>query len=110
MRKLVVLGLIAVAVTAVVASPVATGAKRATTNVKVKNNFFKPKAVTINKGDKVKWVWRSNGRKHNVKGPGFFSGNRSSGSYARKFNRAGTFNIVCTLHLPNMKMTVKVRK
>jgi plastocyanin len=112
MRKLLVLGLIAAAVAAIVVAPAATGAKRAPTVVQVKNNFFKPKFVTIDKGGKVKWVWRSGGtRKHNVKGPGFNSGIRKTGSYIRTFNNAGTFSVVCTLHLEdNTRMTVKVRK
>jgi plastocyanin len=47
----------------------------------------------------VTWVWNSGGVEHDVTfqtGPS--SGNRSSGSFPRTFQTAGTFAYVCTIH------------
>lgn len=80
--------------------------KRAT--VTLKNIAFKPKVVTIARGGTVTWVWRDGNIPHNVKGPGFKSKTQSKGTYRHTFKRKGTFTVVCTLHLPGMKMKVKV--
>ena len=67
------------------------------------------KTVKISKGSTVKWVW-SDGQPHNVKGPGFKSSTSSSKghTYTHKFNKKGTFTIICTKHPSVMRMTVKV--
>ena len=83
-----------------------------TVRVLVKDDFFKPKSLAIAKGTTVRWVWRGDSL-HNVsvaKGPKTFrSRNRRKGDYTHTFKRAGTYRIVCTIHAPDMRMTVRVK-
>jgi plastocyanin len=107
MKRLLVLALVAV-VAAVTAIPAFAATKR----VSVRDNVFSPNAVTISKGDKVKWRWRGDAPHNVVKtsGPGkdFRSPLKSSGKYRKKFRKRGTYRIVCTVH-SGMTMTVTVR-
>jgi plastocyanin len=66
--------------------------------------------VKIKKGGSVKWVWSGDGLPHSVKGPGFTSSTSSKKghSFSHKFNKKGQFTIVCGIHGPAMKTTVKV--
>ena len=101
MRKLLVLiFVIAAGVTAVFASTAPSA-----TRVKVGDNYFvRPSGVprvTVSKGTRVKWVWTGDSR-HNVKvvrGPvKFGSSTMSSGTYAKRLRRRGTYTIICTVH------------
>jgi plastocyanin len=90
-------------------------AHAATTEVKIKDNFFKPDRVTIDKGDKVRWVWKGSDV-HNVaiKKPdsrkiAFASGFKTSGKFTRQFGRVGTWRILCETHPRKMRMKVVVR-
>ncbi len=94
MRKLVI-SLIAASLVAV---PVAHAAIE---RVKVKDNFFKPKRVSIQKGDKVRWVWRGS-NVHNValKRPGSRTITKRSefkteGRFTFRFRRVGTWRVLC---------------
>jgi plastocyanin len=113
MRKLLVIGLIAALVGALlVAAPALS--KRKT--VEVDDDYFvregSPPTVTVKRGDTVVWEWEGS-NPHNVtvrKGPvKFKSSTKSSGTYRKKVTRRGTYKIVCTLHQPNMRMTLRVR-
>ena len=105
MKKLLLAGLV-VALLAVAG----TQALAATRSIRVGNNFFGPRTVTIHRGTRL--TWRFHGSLHNVtvrRGPQHFrSGNRKHGSFSHRFTRRGTYRIVCTIH-PGMRMTVKVR-
>ena len=83
----------------------------AATTVKVDDDVFSPKTVTVKSGTTVKWRWVGDDP-HNVtvtKGPvKFHSGTQRKGSYSKKLRRGGTYKIVCTIH-PGMAMTLKVR-
>lgn len=86
----------------------------ATTEVKVKDNFFKPDRVEIDKGDKVRWVWRG-ADLHNVaiKKPGRDSISTASafkvdGKFTHTFGRVGTWKILCENHPRKMRMKVVV--
>jgi plastocyanin len=83
-----------------------------TKTVSVKDDFFSPKKLTISKGSKVKWVWKGTER-HNVavaNGPSNFRfGTRKTGSKTHTFTKRGTYSIVCTIHAPDMHMTIKVK-
>jgi plastocyanin len=101
-RKLLVLLVPVVAVAlAALFSSTATSATR----VKVGDNYFVRSSgvptVRVSKGTRVKWVWRGR-RTHNVtvvSGPvKFHSRTKSSGNYAKKVGRAGTYTIICTIH------------
>ena len=84
----------------------ATGAADPSTKISVDDNFFKPKKVTVEVGDRVTWKWDGYVA-HNVtveKGPQKFkSKTQSDGTFARVIKKAGVYRIVCTLH-PGMAM------
>jgi plastocyanin len=105
MKKLAVA---AVAVAATVATAIPS---TAATTVKVDDDVFKPKTVTVSSGTTVTWRWVGSDP-HNVtvtKGPvKFHSGTKRKGKFSKKLRRGGTYKIVCTIH-PGMAMTLKVR-
>ncbi len=109
---------VVVAVAALVAALAATFASSALAarTVKVGDDYFvrkgDPPRVTVSKGTRVTWRWV--GRDfHNLavtRGPvKFRSAYKDSGTYSRKMRRRGTYRIVCTVHQPDMRMTLRVR-
>jgi plastocyanin len=108
MKKLVAVG----AATAVAAGALAIPALAATTSVQVKDNKFVAKSITVSKGTTVKWVWKGKAP-HNVKvtkGPAKFSSTTQvKGSFSKKLTKKGTYTILCTVHAPDMKMTIRVK-
>ena len=84
----------------------------ATKSVGVKDDFFTKKSLTVSKGTRVKWKWQGSAP-HNVtvrKGPKKFrSSTKSSGTYSKKLRKRGTYRLVCTVHSPDMKMTLRVK-
>jgi plastocyanin len=108
MKKLIAAG----AAAALAAGALAIPAFAATKTVQVKDNVFAPKTITVSKGTTVKWVWKGKAP-HNVKvtkGPArFASTTQTKGSFSKKLTKKGTYSILCTIHAPDMKMTVKVR-
>lgn len=83
-----------------------------TKTVLVKDDFFSPHKLTISKGAKVKWVWKGN-EGHNIavaNGPtSFRASTRKKGTFTHTFKKKGTYSIVCTIHAPDMHMTIKVK-
>jgi plastocyanin len=110
MKRLIAL---LVAIAAVAAAYVAMPAFAATKSVKVGPQInFGPKKLSIKRGATVKFVWTGK-LPHNVrisKGPqkGTISKVKTKGTASRRFTKAGTYTIVCDVHAPTMKMTVKV--
>lgn len=112
MRKLLVALLIAV-----LSAVLATQAFAKTRTVKVGDDYFlhrgDPPTLTIKKGTRVRWSWVGSDS-HNVsvtKGPKkFHSDLQRKGSYSHKFKKAGTYKIICTIHAPDMAMTIKVKR
>jgi plastocyanin len=100
MKKLLAL----VVVTAVGAA--AVPALAATKTVRVDDNVFSPKSVTVSKGAKLTFRWVGDAP-HNVKGAGINIGNRTSGSRTVRAKRSGT--LVCTIH-PGMTLKLRVRR
>jgi plastocyanin len=104
---------IALILAVVLAAPAAA----ATRNVKVGDDYFvrrgDPPTVRVFKGTTVKWNWAGS-RQHNVvvvSGPATFqSALKRSGSFKRKMKRVGTYRINCSIHAPDMAMTLKVRR
>jgi plastocyanin len=101
------------ALTLALAAPAAATTK----NVKVGDDYYvragSPPTVTVKKGTTVKWNWRGS-RQHNVvvqSGPASFQSElKRSGSYSRKMKRVGKYSIVCSIHAPDMAMTLKVKR
>jgi plastocyanin len=108
MRKLAVLSVVPVAACVALAVP-ASGAS--SKSIRMGDNFFKPKTVTVRKGTTVRWKWKTKAP-HNVVGRGpkhFTSGSpKTRGNLSVRFTRKGTYRIACVVH-PKMKMTIKVR-
>jgi plastocyanin len=82
-----------------------------TSTVKVKDNFFSVKKLSISRGSSVTWQWSAS-LKHNVKvksGPvKFGSRTQLHGSYSHRFTVRGTYKLYCSLHPATMNMTVTV--
>jgi plastocyanin len=110
MRKLLVAALVA-AVSAIFASQAF-----AARTLKVGDDWFvrkgDPPTVTVSKGTRVTWRWVGNDF-HNLRvtrGPvRFHSDYQDSGRFSRKLRKRGTYKIVCTVHQPDMAMTLKVK-
>lgn len=102
----------ALAVVAAAASVGVADAKAPTRTVKVTDNVYTPKRLTVKRGTKVVWSFRGN-IPHNVdvsSGPELFSSRIvKSGTFAKRLTRRGTYRIVCTLHEADMTMKVVVR-
>jgi plastocyanin len=104
--------IVAIVVSAVLAASAAV-ALGATQNVGVRKSgtrySFTPKALTIRRGDTVRWSWRGT-VPHNVTGPGFHSRTATRLTFSRRFTRAGTFRVRCTIHAAlGQRMTIRVR-
>jgi plastocyanin len=69
-----------------------------THTVVLKEIRFHPGTLTIHRGESVKWVWRDS-VEHNVTFHSFHSRTQERGSYTVRFNRAGTYNYRCTIHV-----------
>jgi plastocyanin len=82
-----------------------------TRQVKVGDNFFSVKRLTVGSGARVTWKW-AGVLNHNVtvrSGPArFHSRTQAQGSYSHVFTKPGSYSLYCTIH-PFMKMTVVVR-
>jgi plastocyanin len=100
----------------VIALVAVTPAAAATKNVKVGDDYFvksgKPVTVTVTKGTTVKWNWKG-ASDHNVvarKGHKkvFQSAVKQRGSFKRKLKTRGTYKIICSIHAPDMRMTLRV--
>jgi plastocyanin len=104
LRLILLLTVLTVAVSAV--SALASGK-----TVKVGDNYYGPKSLTVGRGTRVTWKWVGVLR-HNVvvhTGPAAFnSKTQVRGTFAHTFTKRGTYQLVCTVH-PSMKMTVVVR-
>jgi plastocyanin len=102
-----------VAIAAVLAFTPGAGAGGGKT-VKLGDNFFKPSKTSVATGTKVKFKWTGS-NKHNVakkKGPGgSFQSTTTSArgvQFAKKFKKAGTYKLICTVHPNDMKLKLQV--
>jgi plastocyanin len=105
--------LLATALAAAVAVPTANAATR---TVRLGDDWFVREdgstRVTVDRGTRVRWRWTGRDL-HNVvvrRGPvRFQSPLKRSGSYRKTVRRRGTYRIVCSIHQPDMRMTLRVR-
>jgi plastocyanin len=83
----------------------------ATKRVRVGDLFFRSRAVTVQRGDTVRWVWVGQAP-HNVtvtRGPvEFRSRTKTDGAYRKRLNRRGTYRYICTVHPDDMRGRVVV--
>lgn len=126
----------AIALPAVTSADSSPQVLRGNSSVKVGDDFFDPTTLTVKKNDKVKFAWdASNTNSHNVtlkKGPkGVKLGCKTSGKdafspliskcnksstgaigikFSKKFDVAGKYDFICTIHPDVMKLTVTVKK
>jgi plastocyanin len=113
MRRLTIPTLIAIiAIAALMTLGGSAGAAPKTTVV-LGDNFFSPSTKTVRKGTKVRFKWTGR-KRHNVtkvSGPGGGFASRTTKSrgvnFAKKFKKAGTYGLVCTIHA-GMGMTLRV--
>lgn len=91
----------------------ATSTARGSHNVMIAGSsiasyHFAPDKLTIQKGQKVHWSWSSNAP-HNVTFTklGKHSKTGASETYSLKFNKAGTYRYLCTIHDFKGKIVVK---
>ena len=109
------LGLAAAALPSTAAVPSTTAgqdaAASATKRVRVGDFFFRSRSITIQRGDRVRWVWVGQAP-HNVtvtRGPVEFSSRtKSDGAYRKRLSRRGTYRYICTLHPDDMRGRVVV--
>lgn len=67
--------------------------------VAVKDDLFKPRAITVARGTRIKWVNRGERVHTTTSTKGLWNVTLSPGeTYARTFRKAGTFRYVCSLH------------
>lgn len=79
-------------------APPPTSPPSTSNTITIGDDYFRPQSTTVARGTTVTWNWTT-GTTHNVTfGDGTSSGDKSSGSYSRTFNSAGTFNYECTIH------------
>jgi plastocyanin len=96
-------------VTLAVAAVPAYGATR---TVRVVDNAFSPKTLTVRKGDTVRFRWAGQ-IPHNVVATSsspqrFRSRVQRTGTYSKRLTRKGRYRLICELH-PGMGMTLRVR-
>ncbi|MCW2494792.1 cupredoxin family copper-binding protein [Jatrophihabitans sp.] len=88
----------------------AGGSTSSGTTVQVKNFSFEPDSLSVPVGTTVTWKF-DDSVKHNVtdsKNTFKSKDLASGGSYSFKFNTAGTYNYICTIH-QYMKATITVK-
>ena len=84
--------------TAGAVAAVASPSFAANKTVKVDDDFFSAKVVTINKGNTVTWKWVGS-NPHNVVFKSFQSKLLRKGAvYKHTFKKRGTFSYLCTVH------------
>ena len=107
--------LVALAAAAALLPVAALGAGHGGPTVRIIDNAFlrdrQRPVVRIDAGTTVTWRWASR-QSHSVllrSGPErFASPIRNRGTFAHRFAHPGTYRIVCSLHAPGMRMTVRV--
>ena len=72
---------------------------RVTKTIAMKDDFFKPKTVTVARGTIIKWINRGESAHTTTARSGAWDRTLSTGqSFSRKFKKAGTFRYVCKFH------------
>jgi plastocyanin len=111
-KRLRRIALVTLVVGAASALAVLPGAAQTTgKTVKVGDNYFKPKSLSLVVGDRLTFKWVGSAR-HDVKvkkGPQKFDSKlKSSGKFSRTIKSPGKYVIYCTIH-PGMEMKLKAK-
>jgi plastocyanin len=92
----------------------ATAAKDKYAKVRVMDNFFDPRSITVAQDEKVKFTWKGSNR-HNVRFTKVPAGASKKGSkvkreghWSRSFGKPGLYRYVCTL-FSGMRGTITVK-
>src|SRR3954451_11220630 len=112
MRKLLALSLTLALFAAVGGQALARPQK----SVKVGDNFFvrdsgSPK-ITVKKGTRVTFRWKGSSlhNVHVISGPRKFKSDyKRKGTFSKILGKKGTYKIVCDIHQPDMKLTIRVK-
>jgi plastocyanin len=100
-----------VAMLGVLAFAAVSALASSTAQVKIGDNYFGTKRLTVGDGSRVVWRW-TGVLNHNVtvqSGPvRFHSRTQAVGTFSHVFSHPGTYTLYCTIH-KYMKMTVVVR-
>jgi len=92
--------------------------KTRTRTVRVGDDYFSPVKLTVKKGTRIRWVWRSdNADTHDVrlgkrpKGVKKFHSQLAASDYSfsRKLTVPGTYRIYCSIHVL-MRETIVVKR
>ena len=77
--------------------------------VRIIDNRFRPRSITIDRGTRVRWVNRGSNPHTSTSNTGIWdSGTLSPGEgFTRRFGRRGTFRYHCEIH-PTMTATITV--
>lgn len=101
----------ALLIAAVLVALGAATALAASPTVKVGDNFYSVKTLSVSRGTTVNWKW-TGAIRHTVtvkSGPVKFSSPlQVHGTYSHRFRIRGTYKLYCKIH-PYMKLTVVVR-
>jgi plastocyanin len=105
--------LIALILSLVAAAPAAAAENKI---INVGDDYFvragEPPTVKVRKGRVVEWKWVGS-RRHNVAvvtGPKKFQSDlKRSGNFIRKLKHVGLYEIVCSIHQPDMTMKLRVK-
>lgn len=114
-QRLTNLLIVAALIVAAVVAPAACGgdgkAKAGGPEVVAKNLSFKPTKISVKLGAEVTWAFEDKGTSHNVTAEdgSFRSENLAEGTFAHRFEKAGSFSYICTIHPTQMRGTVDVR-
>jgi plastocyanin len=111
MKKPIV-AVLAAAVVAAAAALAVPALAAGTTSVALKDAFFAPKSLTVQRGTTIRFRWVGL-LPHNVtvrKGPQRFHTRIFTHGhvFSFRFTRSGSYLIVCTIH-PGMQMNLRVR-
>lgn len=92
---------------------VPSSASAATYKIKAfSDDTFGPRVLTINQGNLVKWVNRGGYHDVDINKPSDYmdtGATTKTGLMAQEYVVAGTFPFYCSVHLPDMKGTLKVK-
>lgn len=66
--------------------------------VDVRDNSFTPGTANVTTGTSVAWTWRGQAVHDVVFADGVRSPQQATGTYARQFTTAGTYEYLCSIH------------